>query len=359
MGFSLKKIVKSVAPIVAPLPYLTSLGAKKGADAIAGGDIFAGKPGSGNPNVPPNMQHLFDTSGFDFLRNTQDNLNRFTPLRDATMYNDLLTNNPTNQYAASLPSRGKTFAGTYTAPNRISTGSFQDYISKINAPSSVDQVRSGIDSDVMKRLLEGVDQDVKGAAGSLKMDFQDRGLGGPGMASDIEVSDLGGVYSEGAKLKGDIRSQYALAELERQKAQEQAVREAYGQRYGADVGYDTQATDIASRGAMSDAQFYNDLLKSQAELGEGEAGRRNARDLAYADLKFKGNQAYTDVVSEREKLLAQLLNQRDLGAAGIQANLYDSAEERRQKYKEPSLFDKFLSGFAGSGGNSFGKSFFG
>jgi len=157
--------------------------------------------------------------------------------------------------------------------------------------------------------------------GSTKMDFLDRGLAGPGMMSDIEANALATDRANADKLKAATRTEYAGKELDRLKAQEEALRGAYGARYAAGVDADTQAAQLAESGLARDL----------------------TRDVAAAELGLKGGLAYADAAAARDALYAQLLNARDLGAAGIQSSLFTSGEDRKLAGKEPSLFDKLLS----------------
>ncbi len=112
---------------------------------------------------------------------------------------------------------------------------FGDWINNINAPSSVDAVRSGVESEGLANMLSGIDQDTARASGNIKMDALDRGLGGAGMASDIEFSGLGSAQAGGVQAKSNARLAAMMAELDRLKSRESAAQGAYGTRYGAGV----------------------------------------------------------------------------------------------------------------------------
>ena len=143
-----------------------------------------------------------------------------------------------------------TFSNLYKPPEMNSDNLFQDYLSKIMAPSSVDQVRSGIESDQMKENLAQIDRDTAGSIANTKLDALDRGIGGPGQNSDIEANAVAQLQAGGNRTKAAERSKLALSELDRQKAREEATRTAYGARYGAGVASDTQNKSIAASGAQ-------------------------------------------------------------------------------------------------------------
>ena len=144
-------------------------------------------PGTKNPFAPPDLS---------FLKNKIDLTSGFKPIKN----NDAL---------------------------------FNDLIGNINAPSSVDQVQSQVDSDRMKQLLEGIGIDEKNVVGGTKSDFLDRGLGGPGQISDIEANALAQNRYDANRLRSGARTEFANSELGRLKAREEAARGAYGARYEA------------------------------------------------------------------------------------------------------------------------------
>lgn len=287
------------------------------------GNFLGGSPGPGNPFGAPNLSFLDDVSKFKYLMDPSS----YSYLKDATPYQFL-------KETPNLTGQGKSFADFYSAPTRSSDAMFEDYIGKINAPSSVEDVQKQVESEQMAQLLSGIDEDTKQSVGSLKMDFADRGLGGPGQISDIESVGLGRTYADSLREKGKVRSDYAGKELERVKAREDAVRQAYGGRYAAGVGFDTQAADIASKGAMSDSQIFNDLLKTETDMGQ-------KGDLAYADLLAKGNQSYADIISGREKTYANILDARDLAKIGQATNLFNAGADRQIAGRIPGLEEYF------------------
>lgn len=153
---------------------------------------------------------------------------------------------------------------------------FADYLSSIQAPSSVDEVTRSIESDLLRQTLTDIDLDTDRALAETRSEAYDRGIGGAGIASEIEFSGLGGIRSEGAKRKSGARTTLALSELDRQKEKERAVREAYGTRYG------------------TGANIYSQLLGLE---------------------------------SDREKALADIINSRDLGRAGQATSIFGTQTE--------------------------------
>ncbi len=267
--------------------------------AFQGNGASAGTP---NPYGPVDLSFLNDTSKLDFLKDP----NTFKV--DPSKYSFLT--NPSS-----------TFASTYKGPNYGRSDSiYNDLLGVVNAPSSVDQVRSGIDSETMKNLLSGIDQDTAKSVGSLKSDFLDRGLSGPGMASDIEGNALAEAYGLGDKNKSTARLDYAGKELDRLKAAEDARRAAATARYETAGAQDTQENQTRAAGAQADV-----------------AGRQ-ARDLSYADI-LKGG---SDNSSQALQLLAQLINQRDLGKAGQATSLFNAGQQNQAATKTPSYLDSIL-----------------
>lgn len=140
----------------------------------------------------------------------------------------------------------------YLGPNGgMAGGAFDDWKKEL----------TGVAGGLQEQLLSGIDRDTNKAVGSLKMDFADRGLSGPGQMSDIEGVGLAQARGEGDRAK--VTGRLGIAKM---------LSDAMGERYT--------------------------------------------------------NAAGTD------KLIAQLLS------GGVTNDL--AREEMRQKYKEPSLFDKLL-----------------
>lgn len=306
--------------------------------AFTGGLLgFGGKSGPANPYSRPDLAYLADTSKLDFLKDPT----ALKGLNDPSEYN-FLNNTPSNPYTAGLPSNMKSFDSGYNPGKGVGDDYFQSYLDAIGAPSSVDQVQSGIDSDLMQQLLEGIDTDTRHSAGSLKSDFLDRGLGGPNQMSDIESAGLGEVYGAGDKNKSAARLDFAGKELGRMKAKEEAKNEAYKTRYGVGTAADTQDKSIEAQGALSDSNLFNSLLGTQANLADATAGRTNQRDITRAGLIQGDQNKYIDTNSSMNQLFAQLLNARDLGAAGINSSNYNTAVDQQNKYAKPGILEQLL-----------------
>lgn len=216
------------------------------------------------------------------------------------------------------------FQNYYQPGQGTSEQLFMDLIKNIGAPSSVDEVQKGLETQGLQELLRSIDDSTRQSAGSLKADFLERGLGGPAQMSNIESSGLGQVYGEGNKAKTTAALEYKLRELERQRDKETALRSAYGTRYGAGVSSDTQGRDISSRGALADQAMYADLLKSSTSLNQ-QGGLEWAKLMAELARSGAGYQ------NERDMLLAQLLNSRDLAQADINAGRYAQPEQKKDK----------------------------
>lgn len=221
------------------------------------GNVLNGKKGPGNPFSAPDESLLKNTGQYDFLK-------------------------------------GDTWKSP-TAATDSNFSSWLDSIKKMSAPTSVDAVRSRVNSDAMTDLLTQIDQNTRKASGSLKMDFLERGLGGPGMLSSMESLGLGQTYSAGAQQKADAQTKLAMSELdamtERDRAVSEMLNNALGSRY--------------STGAQRDLT---------------EMGIKNQRELSLADI-LSGN--------------ARALY-------GGQSSLYNAGEQRKQAGEKGSIFEDIL-----------------
>ena len=253
---------------------------------------------------------------------------KYSFLTDPSQYSSLLGGTTAPQGSpdfSSILSNPKLFSDVYKAPTGTADASFQDYIGKINAPSSTDAVQKQLDSQMLDQILSQIDRETSGAVASNKLDFADRGLSGPGQTSDIEANAQAQLQAAGVRSKAGARSTVAQAELERQKAREAAANAAYAARYGVQANADTQARDIASRGALSDTALLNDLLKTQYQGGitqaEGAAGRALQGNLGYADLASKGRLSLADILSKKDISDADLANKLNIAMLGFTGDM--------------------------------------
>lgn len=154
---------------------------------------------------------------------------------------------------------------------------FQAYADVIGAPSSVDQVREGMNQEQLDSMVGDIFRDTRGKFGKDLMASFGRGLFDPsgGASSDIAANNSAQIAASGARTAADARLKYGLADLERQAAKEEALRGAYGDRY-----------------------------KLETQTG-------NQRDLAYAG----GLESNVNREEERQRLLAQLLSGQASSAA--------------------------------------------
>lgn len=227
------------------------------------------KEGPKNPFAAPDASALTDTSKYDFLK-------------------------------------GDTWK-TDTTKTDNSFSSWLSSISGVGSPSSVDAVRSEINSEAMTNLLNEIDKSTNQAVGSTKMDFEERGLGGPGMISSMEAVGLGQARGAGEQAKATARTNLAMSELDRMATKEKAVNDMINAALG------TQYATGAQR----------DLT---------EMGIKNQRELSLADI-LSGN--------------ARTLY-------GGQANLYNSGAQRELAGAKPGIFDTLFPAVAGGFGKGFG-----
>lgn len=192
-------------------------------------DIFGGGNKVNLPNAP-DLSFLKDYSGLDFLKNPAG-------------------------------------AGTPNNTDEL----FQQLLGSINqfkGPSSIDDVMSSLNNDQLNQTLAGIDRDTAQASSGVRQDALDRGLGGPGLGSDIEQAGLGQVAATGAQTKASARTDLYKTNLAAQKAQEdqyrQALEGAYGQQY------------------QTGSNLYSQLLGLNNSNQQDLAGLINSRDIARA-----------------------------------------------------------------------------
>lgn len=336
MGFFSDVVSNPLSVVANPLSSLTT-------KFLSGGS----KGGPPNPYSKPDLAYLADTSKLDYLKNP----GAFNFLKDAKQFDFLKQPTAPNKYGANLPNNYKTVASNYNAPGREgSQAIFDQLLGTIGKPSSVDQVRSQVEGQQLQDLLDSINTDTKNSVGSLKSDFADRGLGGPGMISDIEGNALAQAYATGDKTRAGARGEFLNKQLDRAKTQElsdQTARQnAYNTRYGSEVNAENQnianSLDVAKSDVGSYNQMLDELFKGQITAGEGNADRNSRNMLSYADILRSGNQSYADKLSGGNDLFAQLLNARDLGAAGINSTNYNTGVDAQYKYEKPSFLDSFI-----------------
>lgn len=178
---------------------------------------------------------------------------------------------------------------------------FRDYLGSISAPSSVEEVQRGVEGQRLQDTLGDIERTTKGRFGEEFVNQYLRGLAGGGAGSDIAGNALAQVGAQGGRAASEAYTNYALSDLQRQAAQEQAMRDAFLRRYGIETGTGQYATGLAS-----------DFLT-------GNATRRLNRDTNLASL-----------------------------LSGQAATAYGGGPSR-------SPLDDFLSAFAGQGGSMFGE----
>lgn len=177
----------------------------------------------------------------------------------------------------------------------ISERYFNDYTANINAPSSVDAVRAGMNQEQLDMMLGNIQRDTNTKFGSDISNYFGRGLIDPGVgvSSDISGNALAQTAAEGARTAAGARLSYSLADLERQAAKEKALRDAYQQRYG---------------------------------YGQASA-------LAYANEAADRDQQYANLLSGN----------------------YNAAQQRKNATTNPGMLDTFLQSFGKSAGEEGGK----
>ena len=234
----------------------------------------------------------------------------------------------------------------YNAPSGVGDQYFQDYLKTIGAPSSVDQVQKSLETDLLNQTLQGIDEQTAQDIGSSKMDYLDRGLGGPGQISDIEANALAQIRSGGAKTKAGARTQLGMAEIGRQKAREEALRGAYGQRYAAGTAQDQAEKDLRYK-----------LLGLDVGAEQGEAERGLKRQLTGAELGLSGQKTFAELSSNERintinNLFKKLLQKEELTSA--EKLFYDELTFKTNSLDKQLASDQYQTFMkTRTGGNSF------
>jgi len=147
---------------------------------------------------------------------------------------------------------------------------FNDLLANLKQPSSVDEALKLTETDFMNQLLQGIDEDTTASVGSAKLDFLERGLGGPGQISDIETSALNQARTLGDKTKASTRTQFALSELGRQKEKESALTDVYKTRYGTTADLYKSLLGIQGTKDTALAQILADMEKERLARASGK-----------------------------------------------------------------------------------------
>lgn len=215
---------------------------------------------------------------------------------------------------------------TNTAP-KVGEQRFQDFIGSINAPSSVDAVRGELNNERLNSTVDSIYRDTRDKFGKDLMSSFGRGIFDPstGADSDIARNSVAQIAASGARTVADARTTMGLGEIERLAEREAAGRDAYGARYEAGVGEDSQANDL-----------WAGLIGKEGDIDLN-------RDTAYA----QGITGNADREAARRKALADAL----LGIAG------DSASAAKRDVWKGSLAlggDEFAKGFGGAFGKGLG-----
>src|SRR3990167_224823 len=122
----------------------------------------------------------------------------------------------TGEKPVDYTSRLKPFTDFYKPPEDTSAAMFAELLKSIEAPSSVEEVQRQIESEALKRNLEDIERGTKESVASSRLDFLDRGIGGPGQMSDIEANALAQLQTGGARTKAGSKTSVLLTQLGRQ-----------------------------------------------------------------------------------------------------------------------------------------------
>ena len=238
-----------------------------------------------------------------------------------------------------------------------SDADFNSYLSSIKAPSSVDAVQKSLEQDYLQEILGQIGRDTEGSVADTKLDFLDRGLGDAGRTSDIEQNAIAQARAGGARTAAGARTQMGMAELARQKAREDELKAALGQKYQTGVSRETQANQIGATGALSESQALNDLLKTQFQggitTGEGAAGRAATSSDNLINNMIKSMLTNKELDMKDKQFYEGLLASAEQNALQRTATSNDAAFNR--KPADPGFWDQLwmntISGVASGGAN--------
>lgn len=205
---------------------------------------------------------------------------------------------------------------------------FSQYADKINAPSSVDQVRSDVNNQALQNTLGNIQRDTNQKFGSSLMDSYSKGLYGDGANSDIAANAAAQIGAEGARTASNAYTTLAGQNLDLEKQREQAANTAYGQQYQGALASDQQQGTLAA-GAAGQA---NDLATTGAQL-QGNALQNYASGL-------QNNASLT--MEQRKQLSDALLTNAQGQSGGYHAGT-------------TGLLGSTLNAFANGAGNAMGK----
>ena len=233
-------------------------------------------------------------------------------------------------------SKGLLFSDRYEAPEATSDKYFQDLLASVSGPSTVDEALKSVEAKGLEQLLADIDRETTGQVASSKMDFMDRGLGGPGQISDIEANAIAQLQTGGARTKAAARTDVLKSGLAREAEKEKAKTAALGLRYQTGAAADTEAQRIAAQGALSESQILSSLT-------EGERGRG-------ADMTRLIIQLLSSTGLEREKMSRQdkqfydqLMSSIEQASLGREAD-YERALLGKPEKKEDNFFDYLETG---------------
>ena len=197
--------------------------------------------------------------------------------------------------AGSLASNATKFSDVYKAPdNTAENDAFTAYLNSINAPSSTEQVQQDLENQDLTNTLAQIDRLTGSNVADVKMNANDRGIGGPGQTSDIEMNAIAQAVSGGEQTKAGAYTTLANARLARQTDKEKAAQAALGQKYQQTATEAGQDKTIAAQGAQTDVQAANELLGTQYTAEQTAAENAKNRILqgttTYAQLSSSDQQ---------------------------------------------------------------------
>src|SRR3990167_2865278 len=209
------------------------------------------------------------------------------------------------------------FAGFAKGSNGVGDKNFNDLIGRIGAPSSVDQVQQGLETQSLKQLMGEIDRMTRGTVATTKLDALDKGMGGTGGVGDIEANAVAQARAGGDRTKTAGMLQAYQAELERQKAREKDVNAAFGKRYELGAAEDTQGRALMA-----------DLLGKEYAGGitqrEGVLDRASKEGMNYMNTLLSYAVKKGELSQDDAQFYARLVSQENTAAADRQA-AYDRA----------------------------------
>lgn len=258
---------------------------------------------------------------------------------------------------------------------------FDQYTKALQAPSSVDQVRSQMNNQQLDLLKNAINIDANQRSGQLSSDMAKRGLEGPGVSSDIASIGQAQIASDANKNVANATLGYSLQDLQRQADREAALRSAYGQQYQGvtsafDQGQNLLAQNLSQKNQIGASNYeQNQNLRAQNLAQANTIGAENygqnqsllAQSLGQANTLGAQNIAQQNQLMatsgedalnrglQGQQFMTGLQNQNQQDYLRNLMGLYQGGQTAQQAGYQPSWLDVLMRSGAKSAGSDAGS----